>query len=85
MGIRYLRTHAALEGHVGPDDAEPLLAWLRERPRAQVHLGRCETLHTAVLQTLLACAPAIKAAPASPWLRRALGLAATDTPQGRTT
>lgn len=84
MGIRYLKTYAALEGVLGAEEAEGLVAWLREQPRPQVHLGRCDALHTAVLQTLLAFAPRIKAAPADPWLCQLLGLPPASTPQGRT-
>jgi len=83
MAIRYLKTYAALEGHLGAEDAEALLAWLRSKPRPLVHLGRCESLHTALLQTLLAFAPAVKAPPANPWLCQALGLTpASNTPPG---
>lgn len=76
MGIRYLKTYAALEGHLGAEEAEGLLDWLRGQTRPQVHLGRCETLHAALLQTLLALRPRIKAGPADPWLCQALGLPA---------
>lgn len=82
MAIRYLKTYAALEGHLGAEDAEGLLTWLRSKPRPTVHLGRCESLHTALLQTLLAFAPAVKAPPADPWLCQALGLPPTPTSPG---
>lgn len=72
MGIRYLKTHAALEGHVSAEDAEPLLAWLRTHKAPAVHLGKCEHLHAAALQVLLALKPVLKAAPADPWLAAAL-------------
>ena len=78
MGIRYLKTQAVLEGHVPADDAETLAQWLHAHPRGQVHLGQCESLHTALLQTLLALKPRIKAPPPSAWLCVALGL--TDSP-----
>ncbi len=74
MAIRYLKTHAALEGHLGAEDAEGLVEWLRAQARPQVHLGKCESLHAALLQTLLAFRPRIKAAPADRWLCAALGL-----------
>ncbi len=80
MAIRYLKTYAALEGHLGAEDAEGLLAWLRAQATPQVHLGRCESLHTALLQTLLALAPRIKAPPADPWLCQVLGLSAPTVP-----
>lgn len=72
MAIRYLKKHAALDGVVGPDDAEALAAWLRQQPRPAVHLGRCEALHSAVLQVLLALRPRLAALPPDPWLVAAL-------------
>ncbi|MBK1688828.1 hypothetical protein [Rubrivivax gelatinosus] len=72
MGIRYLKKHAALEGVVSVDDAEALLQWLLKQPRPAVHLGKCEHLHAAVLQVLLALRPHITAAPPDAWLAQAL-------------
>jgi hypothetical protein len=74
MAIRYLKKHAALEGQVGADDAETLQRWLLAQARPAVHLGKCEDVHAAVLQVLLALRPRIAAAPAEPWLAGALGL-----------
>ncbi len=74
MGIRYLKKHAALEGHVSVDDAEALQHWLREQKTPAVHLGRCEQVHAAVLQVLLALRPKVVAPPAERWLAQALGL-----------
>ncbi len=73
MAIRYLKKHAALEGYVTVEEAEALANWLREQPGRAVHLGRCEQVHGAVLQVLLALRPRIAAAPAEPWLAQALG------------
>jgi hypothetical protein len=72
MAIRYLKKHAALEGFVGVDDAEALSNWLRERNAPAVHLGKCDQVHAAVLQVLLALKPRVAAAPADPWLAAAL-------------
>ena len=72
MSIRYLKKHAALEGHVGVDDAEALGQWLRNHNAPAVHLGKCEQVHAAVLQVLLALNPRISAPPADPWLSAAL-------------
>jgi hypothetical protein len=72
MGIRYLKRHAALEGLVGAEDAEALAAWLRTQGKPAVHLGRCEQVHAAVLQVLLALAPRVVATPADRWLAQAL-------------
>jgi hypothetical protein len=76
MGIRYLKKHAVLEGVVSVEDAEALMQWLRAQPSPAVHLGKCEHLHAAVLQVLLALRPRIVAAPVDPWLLAALGAAA---------
>lgn len=72
MAIRYLKKHAALEGVVGPEDAEALSDWLRAQPAPAVHLGKCEQVHAAVLQVLLALRPRLAAAPAERWLALAL-------------
>ena len=82
MAIRYLKTYAALEGHLGAEDAEGLVAWLREQSKPQVHLGKCESLHAALLQTLLAFQPRFKAAPPDHWLCQALGLDTPTPPTG---
>jgi hypothetical protein len=64
MTIRYLKKHAALEGHIGVDDAEPLAQWLLKQPKPTVHLGKCEHVHAAVLQVLLALRPQVAKPPA---------------------
>jgi hypothetical protein len=78
--IRYLKKHAALEGHVGVDDAEGLGQWLRNQNAPVVHLGKCEQVHAAVLQVLLALQPRISAPPADPWLAAALAAGAELAP-----
>jgi hypothetical protein len=75
MTIRYLKKHAALEGHVVVEDAEALTRWLLEQREPAVHLGACESVHGAVLQVLLALHPKVKAMPADPHLAAVLGLA----------
>lgn len=72
MPIRYLKRHAALEGHVGVDDAEALSQWLRDHNAPAVHLGKCEQVHAAVLQVLLALNPRVSAPPPERWLAAAL-------------
>ena len=64
MTIRFLKKHAALEGIVGVDDAEALTQWLLKQAAPAVHLGKCEHLHGAVLQVLLALRPKLRALPA---------------------
>jgi len=76
MGVRYLKKHAALEGVVSVEDAETLAQWLQRQPAPAVHLGKCEHLHAAALQVLLALRPAVNVPPADPWLARVLNPAA---------
>lgn len=83
MPIRTLKKHAALEGHVSVEDAETLQGWLAAQPRPAVHLGRCEGVHTAVLQVLLALRPRVVAPPPDRWLAAALGL--TEQPEPKAT
>lgn len=78
MAIHYLKTLARLEGHVSAEEAEGLQQWLREGRRRSLDLGRCESLHTAVLQTLLALRPPIKTAPPGARLCQVLGLASAN-------
>jgi hypothetical protein len=72
MGVRYLKKSAALEGHVSAEDAEPLQAWLLAHRKATLNLARCEGLHAAALQVLLALRPTVTQPPADPWLAAAL-------------
>lgn len=72
MGIRYLKKYAALEGHVSADDAETLAHWLQDQNAPAVHLGKCEQVHAAVLQVLMALAPRVTAPSADPWLMAVL-------------
>lgn len=75
MAVRYLKKHAALEGFVSVEDAEPLAQWLRKQAAPAVHLGKCEQVHGAVLQVLLALQPRLVAPPADARLAGALGVA----------
>jgi hypothetical protein len=75
MAIRYLKKYAALEGQVTAEEAEALAQWLGHQAQPAVHLGKCEQVHAAVLQVLLALRPRITAPPADRWLAGAL---ATD-------
>lgn len=78
MAIRYLKKHAALEGVVAVDDAEALAQWIRTQPSPVVHLGKCDHLHGAVLQVLLALRPRIAAWPVDPILAAVLERAIPD-------
>jgi anti-anti-sigma regulatory factor len=72
MGIRYAKKTAFLEGRIDAEDAESLAQWLKEQGKAAVNLSRCDHVHAAVLQVLLALEPKVTALPADPWLAQAL-------------
>jgi len=72
MGIRYLKKHAALEGVVSVEDAEALQQWLKNHPSPAVNVRKCQHLHAAVLQVLLALQPRIQGEIADPLLAAAL-------------
>ena len=54
MAIEYQQNQAVLRDVVSVDDAEGLLAWLQNKPAAQISLMDCTHLHPANLQVLLA-------------------------------
>lgn len=59
---------AVLTAFVGIEEIDPLLAWLGTTPAPSMDLARCEHLHTAVLQALLAAGARVAASPADPFL-----------------
>jgi hypothetical protein len=63
MTVRYLKKHAALEGHIAVEDAEPLAQWLLKQAKPTVHMNKCEHVHAAVLQVLLALRPHVARPP----------------------
>lgn len=75
MAIRYLKKYAALEGQVTAEEAEALQHWLQAQLRPSVHLGKCEDVHAAVLQVLMALRPRLAAPPPGRWLAEALQVA----------
>ncbi len=72
MPVRYLKTHAVLEGIVTVEDAEALTQWLQARKNPKVHLARCEHMHTAVLQALVYWKPQVMLNAQDPVLARLL-------------
>ncbi|TCH99106.1 hypothetical protein EJV46_11255 [Roseococcus sp. SYP-B2431] len=61
-----------LEGLCRVEDAEVLAALLQRLPGSAVDLTRCEGLHAAVAQAILALAPPLTGVPADPFLRELL-------------
>ncbi len=60
------------DGACTVEEAEPLLAWLRETPDAAIDLQACSVLHAALAQLILALRPRIAAPPRDPVLAAAL-------------
>lgn len=72
MSIQFTDEQAALQGVVVVEEAEALSGRLKEQPQTAVNLTECESMHTAVLQVLLALRPPMTGQPADPWLARVL-------------
>jgi len=71
-----------LEGTCPSEEAEMLLQRLLATPEAVVDLRRCESLHAAVIQVLLAAKPSLQLPPTDTalgtWLRALLLPPVTD-------
>jgi hypothetical protein len=72
MSAKYAKKSVTLEGNITVEEAEALATWLKKNPLATVKLSRCEHLHAAALQVLLALKPRLEGAAQDPWLRAAL-------------
>ena len=59
-----------LEGNCPVEDAEPLLQILQAAPTAMLDWSRCNHLHTAVLQVILAARIAPAGPCGDPWIRQ---------------
>jgi hypothetical protein len=70
MTVRRLKAGViAMEGDCSIDDAEPLLQLLLAEPRAAVDWTACDRAHAALLQLLMAAAPALVGPPRGAFLR----------------
>jgi hypothetical protein len=59
-----------LEGNCPVEDAEPLLQLLHATPAAPCDWTRCNKLHTAVVQVVLAARPMLVGPCGNPWVQR---------------
>jgi len=62
MTVRSQDGQIILEGRCRVEDAEALLTALQQQPDGVVHLDKAETIHSAVVQVLLAAKPRIAGA-----------------------
>lgn len=76
MALESTKSMLKLSGIVSVEEAETLFDWLQRHPKGKVDLSRCEHLHAANLQVLLAFRPKIHALPADEslagWLKYSL-------------
>jgi len=72
MSIEIASDCIHLAGVVMVEEAESLATHLKEHPQSAVNLSACESMHSAVLQVLLALRPKLVGLPADPWLRSLL-------------
>jgi hypothetical protein len=70
MTVRLDGNAIRLEGRCHVEDAEPLLALLQAEPGRMVDCSRSESLHTAVVQVLIALAPTVMGESADGVLRQ---------------
>lgn len=68
MPIVYAPGLARLEDCCGAEEAETFLDWMRTDPRPCVDLSGTTSLHTALLQVLLAGRPELSSPPPDPFL-----------------
>ncbi|HEV7371193.1 hypothetical protein [Arenibaculum sp.] len=67
-----------LEGSCTVEEAEALLETILANPELPVDWSRCTSLHTAVLQVLMATRPVLQGLPEDPFLRRWVEPVLTD-------
>lgn len=67
MSVRVIGEVIHVEGVGAVADAEPILAAFHEGPDSTVDLSGATRLHSAIVQLLLVCRPAIVGAPADPF------------------
>lgn len=73
MAIHYAAECATLEGQCTVEEAGDFAEWLIAEPARKVDLAACTGVHAAVLQCLMALAPAVVAPPQDAGLARWLG------------
>jgi len=70
MSVRLDGNIIRLEGRCHVEDAEPLLVLLQAEPGRIVDCFEAETLHTAVIQVLIALGPSVQGETRDGFLRR---------------
>ena len=68
MSVRIEDEIVVIEGRCRIEEAETLLGYLLENGDRPVDLSACETMHSAVVQILMAAQPVISGRPIDPFL-----------------
>lgn len=73
MVMKFSKNLVLLSGVVSVDEAESLLEWLQKKASSRVDFSKCEHVHPANIQTLLAAGTTVAAWPddsaLASWLR----------------
>ncbi|KAA5603811.1 hypothetical protein F1188_19015 [Roseospira marina] len=77
MPVKPNKKSVSLTGVCTAEDAEALQAWLGANPAGTVGLGKCDSLHTACLQVLMAAGRRTTGQPTDPALARIVSAALT--------
>ena len=70
MSVKKGEHAVVLEGHCPVEDAEPLLQLLQSNPTVPLDWRQCQSIHTAVLQVILAAKPKLIGPCADFWTER---------------
>ena len=63
MPIKFKKTVAICEGSCTIEEAESLLSWLLDTPKAKINLKKCTDMHTAIYQVMMVFKPVVSALP----------------------
>jgi len=72
MPMTFKKTVAVCEQMCSIEEAETLLEWLLDNPKGMVNLKKCQYLHTAIIQVLMAIKPEFSALPDDEKFRQTL-------------
>ncbi len=75
MPVKRRKTSVALVGVCGPEEAEHLQAALLANPGVAIDIAKCEYLHSAILQVLMASGRSIKGKPQDKTLAQCIAAA----------
>lgn len=75
MAITYKKNSAVFSEVADGEEAEALLEWLHQHPKAKIDLKACTHLHPANLQVLMAARCSVHKPPADDELRKWIGSA----------